>query len=70
MIVPVSALFRHGKDWAVYVVTGDRATMRSVQIGEQAAGDAQVLGGLSAGDRVVLFPSDQITTGRRVRPAR
>lgn len=69
MIVPVSALFRYGKDWAVYVVTGDRATMRSVQIGEQAAGDAQVLGGLSAGDRVVLFPSDQITTGRRVRPA-
>ena len=31
---------------------------------------AQILDGLRADDRVVLFPSDQITTGRRVTPAR
>ena len=31
---------------------------------------APVLEGLSAGEVVVLFPSDQITTGRRVTPAR
>jgi HlyD family secretion protein len=66
-IVPVSALFRQGTTWAVFVVDDDRAIARSVHIGEQSPDGAQVLSGLEAGERVVLFPSDQITTGRRVR---
>jgi HlyD family secretion protein len=69
-IVPASALFRWKGDWAVFVVTDGRAIVRPVQIGEQGAAGAQVLEGLDVGERVVLFPSDQITTGRRVRPAR
>ena len=54
----------------MFVVTDDRAIVRPVPIGEQGAAGAQVLEGLDVGERVVLFPSDQITTGRRVRPAR
>jgi HlyD family secretion protein len=69
-IVPVSALFRQEKAWAVFVVTRGRAELRSVHVGDQGAAGAQVLDGLRAGDRVVLFPSDQVTTGRRVTPAR
>jgi HlyD family secretion protein len=69
-IVPISALFRHGQDWAVFVVRAGRAQLRPVEIGEQNTSGAQVLEGLSAGEVVVLFPSDQITTGRRVTPAR
>ena len=65
-IVPVSALFRQGKEWAVFLVADGVATLRSVRIGEQGAAGAQVLDGLEAGDRVVLFPSDQITSGRKV----
>jgi HlyD family secretion protein len=68
--VPVSALFRQGDAWAVFVTDGDRATLRTITIGEQGADGAHVLDGLKPGDRVVLFPSDQITTGRRVTPAR
>ena len=69
-IVPVSALFRHDTDWAVFMVRDGRAELRRVQIGERGEAGAQVLDGLAAGDQVVLFPSDQMTTGRRVTPAR
>jgi HlyD family secretion protein len=69
-IVPVSALFRQEKAWAVFVVARGRAELRPVRVGDQGAAGAQVLDGLRAGDRVVLFPSDQMTTGRRVTPAR
>jgi HlyD family secretion protein len=69
-IVPASALFRHEREWAVFVVADDRAAMRPVRVGEQGAAGAQILEGLAVGERVVLFPSDQMATGRRVRPAR
>jgi HlyD family secretion protein len=69
-IVPVSALFRHDTDWAVFMVRDGRAELRRVQIGERGEAGAQVLDGLAAGDQVVLFPSDQMTAGRRVTPAR
>ncbi|HEX6052824.1 MAG TPA: efflux RND transporter periplasmic adaptor subunit [Gemmatimonadaceae bacterium] len=70
LMVPVSALFRHGEAWAVFVVDDDRAALTPVRIGERSATDAEVTTGLDAGDRVILFPSDQIETGRRVSPAR
>ena len=69
-IVPISALFRHGQNWGVFVVRNGRAELTRVEIGEQNASGAQVLDGLRAGEVVVLFPSDQIKTGRRVTPAR
>ena len=70
VIVPVSALFRADEGWSVFVIDGGRAVARTVRIGEQGAGGTQVLDGLRAGDRVVLFPSSQMRTGRRVTPAR
>ena len=69
-IVPVSALFRQDQDWAVYLLRRGRAELTRVSIGEQSATGAQVLDGLRAGDEVVLFPSDQIKSGRRVTRAR
>lgn len=65
-IVPVSALFRHGQACAVYVVDDGKAVRRTVRVGEQGSAGAQVLDGLRTGDRVILFPSDQVTNGRRV----
>ena len=69
-IVPISALFRQDQDWAVFLVRGDRAELTRVEIGEQNATGAQVLDGLRAGDDVVVFPSDQLKSGRRVTRAR
>lgn len=70
VIVPVSALYRANEGWAVFVIDGGRAVARAVRIGEQGSDGAQALDGLRAGDRVVLFPSSQMRTGRRVTPAR
>jgi len=68
--VPVSALFRRGDTWAAFIVEAGRAKLVLVRVGEQGGVDAQILSGLAVNDRVILFPSDQITPGRRVAPAR
>ena len=69
-IVPIGALFRTDSGWAAFVVEDNRAALRTVRVGAQGTDGAQVLDGLRAGDRVIVFPSDQITTGRRVKPTR
>jgi HlyD family secretion protein len=64
--VPVGALFRRGEQWAVFVESGGRASLRSITVGERNADVAQVLGGLQPGDRVVLHPPDTLSDGGRV----
>jgi len=61
--VPVSALFRRGEDWAVYVREGDRARLRRIELGARNFEWAQVTDGLAAGDEVILFPSDRLSDG-------
>ena len=67
LTVPIGALFRSGRDWAVFVADGDRARLQSVQIGERNNEVAQVTGGLREGQRVVMHPSDALTDGTRIR---
>lgn len=67
--VPSSALFQQRGGWAVFVVEGGRARLRSVVPGRRGADETQILKGLAPGERVVLYPSDQVTDGVRVRPA-
>lgn len=64
--VPVSALFRSGEDWAVFVVKDGQAHTQSIKVGHRNGRQAEVLSGLSAGDRIVLHPSDRIADGVRV----
>ena len=68
--VPSSSLFRHGSDWAVYAVkTDDEASvaeLRVVEVGQRNAREAQILGGLSAGDQVIEYPGDQVQDGIEV----
>lgn len=67
--LPVSALFRDGADWAVFVGSGEgRAVMRKVELGRRNGVEAQVVAGLSEGDAVVLHPSDRIEDGVRIEP--
>lgn len=65
--VPASALFRESQDWAVFTVVDKRAARRLVQIGRRNSREAEVLGGLSAGETVVVHPSDAVREGMRVR---
>ena len=64
--VPTSSLFRHGDEWAVYVVENDRAVRRTVQIGQRSGLEAELTGGLSGDERIIVYPSDAITDGARV----
>jgi HlyD family secretion protein len=67
-VVPLGALLRDGDGWAVYVLDGDRVRRRAVTIGERSETLAEVRSGLSAGERVVLYPGEAIADGTRVRP--
>ena len=64
--VPVSSLVRSGSDWALYVVDNDHAARRVVQLGERNSLEAEVTGGLSGSERIIVFPSDAITDGVKV----
>lgn len=61
--VPSGALFRRGKDWAVFVVRNDRAKLEKIEIGRISSLEAEVLSGLSVGDKVVNYPSDKVRDG-------
>jgi HlyD family secretion protein len=61
--LPISALFRKGEQWAVYVVERGRARAVPVEIGQRNAGFAEVLKGLPEGTEVILHPSDRIVDG-------
>ncbi len=63
---PTGALFRRDEGWAVFAVDGGRAVLRSIEIGERNAQEAQVLGGLAPGQEVVVYPSDSLGDGSRV----
>jgi HlyD family secretion protein len=66
LVVPSSALFRDGPDWAVFVVVDGVAEQRRVAVGHDNGQQAEVLDGLSEDDRIVLYPPAGLTDGQRV----
>ena len=66
--VPTSSLFRYESKWAVYAVERGRAVRRLVEIGQRNGLEAEVLGGLEAGDRIVVYPSEALADGVKVAP--
>lgn len=64
--LPVSALFRHQGDWAVFAVERGRAQLRPVQIGERNPLEAELLRGLAESAEVVLHPPDSLADGSRI----
>ncbi|HRC54734.1 MAG: HlyD family efflux transporter periplasmic adaptor subunit [Myxococcales bacterium] len=67
--VPASAVFRHGESWALFVVTEGKARLREVKLGRRAGRTVQLEAGLTAGEQVILHPSDRVTDeiGVRIR---
>ena len=65
--VPISALFRRGERWNVFVVEGRRARRREVEIGHRGALEVEILKGVNSGEQVIRHPSNDIEDGRRVR---
>lgn len=67
LTIPASALFQRSGEWMVFVVEDGRARERQVQVGHRTGAVAELKGGLREGDRVILFPSDKVSDGVRVR---
>lgn len=69
-VVPVAALFRDGADWAVFVVSDGAAARRKVKLGARNGTEAWLEDGVSPGDRVIVYPSDSVADGKRVKVIR
>jgi HlyD family secretion protein len=64
---PLGALVRAGQGWAVFRIEGGRARLVPVEVGALTDAEAEVRRGLRKGDPVVVFPSDKVRDGVRVR---
>jgi membrane fusion protein (multidrug efflux system) len=65
--VPESALLHQGHDHFVILAgDGDIADRRQVRIGARRPGEAEVLDGLVAGDRVITHGNDKVRPGQKV----
>ncbi|HXJ05387.1 MAG TPA: efflux RND transporter periplasmic adaptor subunit [Candidatus Acidoferrum sp.] len=62
-----SAAFRTGETWSVFVIEGGRARRKAVQIGHRNQTEVEILQGLTAGQEVILHPSNELKDGIRVR---
>jgi HlyD family secretion protein len=65
--VPASSLFRYEDRWAVYRIEENRAHLTAVNVGQRNGLQAQILSGLSPGQRVVSYPDSELVDGSRVR---
>jgi len=66
--VPVSALFRTGDVWSLFVVEDGRARSRQVEVGQRTPKTAEIKGGVEADEVVIVHPANEITNGTGVEP--
>lgn len=64
--VPVSALFRTGDVWSLFVVEDGRARLRQVEVGQRTPLAAEIKSGVEGGEEVIVHPANEITDGTRV----
>ena len=64
--LPISALFRDGRQWSLFAIRDGRARQVAVEIGHMNDEVAELVGGLAEGDQVILHPSDMISEGTLV----
>lgn len=67
LVVPESALVPSLSDFAVYVMEGERAKYRPVQIGVRLPGRVEMKEGLAKGAMVIVSGTQKIVDGTRVK---
>lgn len=67
LLVPASAVVGGGGSQAVYVVEDGRATRRTIEPGMTSEGRVEVIGGISAGEVVVVTGGNAVRDGGPVR---
>ena len=67
LTVPTASLFRRQGEWSVFVINGEVLQLRTVKVGQRNEQAAQILEGLSPGERVVAYPGESLSDGAKVR---
>jgi len=65
--VPTSALFRSGKEWAVFVEEKGKARRLVVEVGQRNGLIAEIISGLKENEMVVAYPEDSISDGTKIK---
>jgi HlyD family secretion protein len=65
--VPSSSIFQRSGKWAVFVVENGRARLRNIEIGHRTGATVEIKKGLERGEKVILFPSDEVDDNSRVK---
>ena len=63
LTIPSSAIFQRSNGWNTFVVNEGRVETRAILIGSRGRDLTRVIGGVSEGERVILYPSDLINEG-------
>jgi RND family efflux transporter MFP subunit len=66
LVVPASAVQRHGQVSSVYVVEDGVARLRLIQVGTASSDGVEVLAGLDAGESIVTSPLARLVDGATV----
>lgn len=64
--VPLSALFRKGNAWLVFVAANGKASEQEIVVGHRSETHAEIKTGLEEGQTVILHPSDRVMHGTLV----
>ncbi len=65
--IPIGAIFRSGKNWAVYKIIKSRAVETPINIKFKSSEEVVVEKGLTENDKVIIYPGDLVRDGTRVR---
>lgn len=68
LTIPWNALFRRDDAFHVFVREQGHAALRKVEVGRRNERVAEILGGLAAGEEIILHPSDRVQPGVLVVP--
>jgi len=66
ILVPLVAVIPRKDDKVVYVVNGNKADRRTVELGLMRGRDVRILSGLSSGDRLIVSGHKYVAPGRTV----
>ena len=65
--IPASALFRFNDGWALFAMENGRAIRRTVKVGKHNGLYAQILEGVTAGQKIITHPDNTIDDGVPVK---
>jgi HlyD family secretion protein len=67
LCVPSGAIFQRGNTWQTFVLEGGHARQKPIEVGRTNGLLTEIVGGLSEGQVVIVYPGDKVEDGRRVR---